>query len=95
MFRATYPAIQADGSGGWPAPRRQLAFLFRCIPVDERQFGEAGSASDSGVPFPLYSGRRTPVAPVRRGAPALPPDAYGAAVCNSALTTSKGGGRGA
>src|SRR2546422_289088 len=41
---------------------RELAFLFRHIPVKERQLGLAGRPLLSGVRFPQYPGKRTPVA---------------------------------
>jgi len=47
-----------------PRRRRKLAFLFRYIPVNERQLGRAAREAHSGVPFPLHLGKRTPVARV-------------------------------
>jgi hypothetical protein len=38
-----------------------LAFVFRCIPEKERQLPAAGGHCRSGVRFPLYSGKGTPV----------------------------------
>jgi hypothetical protein len=38
-----------------------LAFVFRCIPEKERRLPAAGCRHRSGVRFPLYSGKGTPV----------------------------------
>jgi hypothetical protein len=38
----------------------ELAFLFRSIPVKERQLRSALAAPRSGVRFPLHSGKGTP-----------------------------------
>ena len=44
-----------------PARPAELAFHFRYIPANERQLRSAGSRPRSGVRFPLYPGKRTPV----------------------------------
>ena len=44
-----------------PLPTLKLAFLFRHIAVSERRLGRAGRPPPSGVPFPLYPGKGTPV----------------------------------
>jgi len=45
-------------TGGAPSI---LAFLFRPIPVKERQFRASRRPHRSGVRFPSYSGKGTPV----------------------------------
>src|SRR3989442_13215765 len=61
------PALIAGLSGRSPGARaavRKLAFLFRYIPVNERQLSRVAREAHSGVPFPLHLGKRTPVARV-------------------------------
>src|SRR4051812_42860075 len=52
--------------GPCPGDAAILAFLFRCIPVNERRLWSSRRPNRSGVPFPLYSGNRTPVGLGRR-----------------------------
>jgi hypothetical protein len=40
---------------------RLLAFDFRCLAAKERRLPAAGARLDTGVPFPLHGGKRTPV----------------------------------
>ena len=58
-------------TGSLPAvrPFRELAFLFRYIPVKERQFGPAQRVPRSGVRFPQYPGKGTPIARQRSEVP--------------------------
>src|SRR5205085_12545675 len=44
-----------------PPPRPEPAFLFRPIPVNERQLPAATGVLASGVQFPAYPGKGTPV----------------------------------
>jgi hypothetical protein len=63
--RGRLPALIAGNPALVPAARpalRELAFLFRHIPVKERRLGLAGQPLLSGVRFPPYPGKRTPVA---------------------------------
>jgi hypothetical protein len=62
MRFAGHAGIPEDGA---PTASPELAFLFRCRPVNERQFGGAGRPSDSGVRFPRDAGKRTPVSAER------------------------------
>src|SRR5581483_6824974 len=57
--------------GSPPPPARPIkpAFLFRSPAVNERQLRTTPRPGHSGVPFPLPSGKRTPVAHDRSHVP--------------------------
>lgn len=65
MALSTLPSERSAGSPGrvrHPRPAlNELALLFRYIPANERQLAPAGPPPLSGVRFPLYPGKGTPV----------------------------------